>query len=48
VASAATPFSSEAMRSSSTSGGGVHDTRVNVAELLKREQIRRVLGVVET
>jgi hypothetical protein len=28
-------------------GGWIHDSRVNVAELLQREQSRRVVGIVE-
>ena len=35
------------MRSSTDVLGRVHDPRVDVAELLEREQVRGVLGVVE-
>ena len=46
-ASAATPPSSAAMRSSSTAVGRIHDAGVDVAEFLQREQVGRVLGVAE-
>ena len=35
------------MRSSNTAVGRVHDARVDVPEPLQREEVRRVLGVLE-
>ena len=47
IASAATPFSSDATRCFEHVRGGVHDARVDVAEFLQPEQSRGVVGVIE-
>ena len=47
TARAAAPPSSAATRFSSASAVGIHDAGVDVAQLLQREQARRVVGAVE-